>query len=52
MATKYFFSAEELAEIEHARKINKDNQAEARLKALELRAKGGAVDKAHLPHEI
>ena len=40
MASRYKFSCEEIAKIESARKANKDKRAEARLKALELRAKG------------
>ncbi len=40
MASRYKFSDEDIAEIERARKANKDKRAEARLKALELRAKG------------
>lgn len=40
MASRYKFSEEEIREIEQARKDNKDKRAEARLKALELRAKG------------
>ena len=40
MASRYKFSEEEVKEIEQARKDNKDKRAEARLKALELRAKG------------
>ena len=40
MASRYKFSGEEIREIEQARKDNKDKRAEARLKALELRAKG------------
>lgn len=44
MASKYIFSEKEISEIENARKVNKDKRAEARLKALELRAKG-ATDK-------
>ena len=40
MASRYKFSEEEIREIEQARKDNKDKHAEARLKALELRAKG------------
>lgn len=40
MASRYQFSEEEIKEIEQARKENKDKRAEARLKALELRAKG------------
>lgn len=42
MASKYLFSDEENSEIENARKVNKDKRAEARLKALELRAKGAS----------
>ena len=44
MAKRYEFSAEEILEIEKARSANKDKRAEARLRALELRAKG-ATDK-------
>lgn len=40
MASRYKFSAEEIAAIEAARKKNTNKRAEARLKALELRAKG------------
>ena len=40
MASRYKFSEEEIREVEQARKDNKDKRAEARLKALELRAKG------------
>ena len=40
MASRYKFSEEEIKEIEQARRDNKDKRAEARLKALELRAKG------------
>ena len=40
MASKYRFSNEEIAAIKEARRINKDKRAEARLKALELRAEG------------
>ena len=43
MASRYKFSNEEIKEIEKARKENKDKRAEARLKALELRAKGAAA---------
>ena len=43
MASRYQFSAEEIKEIQQARKENKDKRAEARLKALELRAKGEAA---------
>ena len=40
MASRYKFSEEEIREIEQARKENKNKRAEARLKVLELRAKG------------
>jgi len=40
MACRYSFSREEIAAIKEARKVNKDKRAEARLKALELRAEG------------
>ena len=40
MASKYRFSNEEVAAIKEARRVNKDKRAEARLKALELRAEG------------
>ena len=40
MASKYKFSSEEIAAIKEARRVNKDKRAEARLKALELRAEG------------
>ena len=40
MASRYKFSEEEIKEIQQARKGNKDKRVEARLKALELRAKG------------
>ena len=40
MASRYKFSEEEIKEIEQARRDNKDKRAEARLKALELCAKG------------
>ena len=43
MASKYKFSEEEIHELEQARKSNKDKRAEARLKALELRAKGASA---------
>ncbi len=45
MASRYKFSDEEMAEIERARKANKDKRAEARLKALELRAKGKKAEE-------
>ena len=40
MASRCKFSADEIKALEEARKANKDKHAEARLKALELRAKG------------
>ena len=40
MASRYQFSEAEIREIEQARKGNKNKRVEARLKALELRAKG------------
>ena len=40
MASRYKFSEEEMKAIQQARKENKDKRVEARLKALELRAKG------------
>ncbi len=40
MASRYKFSKEEIVQIKRVRKENKDKRAEARLKALELRAKG------------
>ncbi len=43
MASRYKFSAEEIAAIEDARCKNKDKRAEVRLKALELRAKGASA---------
>ena len=43
MASTYEFSAEEITEIEKARKVNKNKRAEARLKVLELRARGKTV---------
>ena len=45
MASRYKFSEEEIKEIEQARRDNKDKRAEARLKALELRAKGADASK-------
>ena len=42
MASRYQFSEEEIKEIERVRRGNKDKRAEARLKALELRAKGAS----------
>ena len=45
MASRYQFSEEEIKEIEQARKENKDKRAEARLKALELRAKGAKAEE-------
>ena len=43
MASRYQFSKEEIKEIEQTRKNNKDKRAEARLKTLELRAKGASA---------
>ena len=43
MASRYKFSEEEIQELEKARKSNKDKRAEARLKALILRAKGASA---------
>ena len=43
MASMYVFSKEEITAIEKARKENKNKRAEARLKALELRAKGATA---------
>lgn len=43
MASMYVFSKEEITTIEKARKENKDKRVEARLKALELRAKGATA---------
>ena len=43
MASRYKFSEEEIHELERARKSNKDKRAEARWKALELRAKGASA---------
>ena len=40
MASRYKFSEEEIKAIQQARRGNKDKRVEARLKALELRAKG------------
>ena len=40
MASRYKFNEEEIKAIQQARKENKDNRAEARLKALQLRAQG------------
>ena len=45
MASRYKFSEEQIKEIEQARKDNKDKRAEARLKALELRAKGASSNE-------
>ena len=40
MASNYRFSSEEIAAIKEGRRVNKDKRADARLKALELRAEG------------
>lgn len=45
MASRYKFSEDQIKEIEQARKKNKDKRAEARLKALELRAKGAEASE-------
>ena len=45
MADRYKFSAEEIKEIEQKRKENKDKREEARLKVLELRAKGAKAQE-------
>ena len=45
MASRYKFSEEEIKTIERARRDNKDKRAEARLKALELRAKGAKASE-------
>ena len=45
MVFRYKFSYEEIKEREKARKENKDKRAEARLKALELRAKGAEASE-------
>ena len=45
MASRYRFSEGQIKEIEQARKDNKDKRAEARLKALELRAKGASANE-------
>ena len=42
IASRYQFSDEEIKAVEQARRENKDKRAEARLKALELRAKGAS----------
>lgn len=53
MATKYVITAEQKAEIEQARKTNKNKRTEAKLKALVMRADGfsakeiGAVTEFH-----
>lgn len=43
MGSRYRFREEEIERIEEARRKNKDKRAEQRLKALELRAKGGSA---------
>ena len=43
MASRYKFSKEEIEAIEQRRKENTDKRAEARLKALELRANGASA---------
>lgn len=46
MASRYKFIDEEIKAIEQARRENKGKRAEARLKALELRAKGASSKDA------
>lgn len=43
MATKYVITAEQKAEIEQARKANKDKRIEAKLKVLAMRADGASA---------
>ena len=43
MASNYKFSNEEMAAIKAARRETKDKRADARLKALELRAEGNTA---------
>ena len=43
MATKYVITAEQKAEIEQARKTNKDKRTEAKLKVLVMRAEGASA---------
>lgn len=45
MACRYKFSETEIQEIERVRAKNKDKRVEARLKALELRAKGASLQE-------
>lgn len=45
MACRYKFSEAEIQEIEQVRAKNKDKRVEARLKALELRAKGASLQE-------
>ena len=45
MACRYKFSEAEMQEIEQVRAKNKDKRIEARLKALELRAKGASLQE-------
>lgn len=45
MSSWYKFSEEQIKEIEQARRENKDKRVEARLKALELRAKGATREE-------
>ena len=45
-AGRYQFSEEEIKEVAQKRRENKDKQAEIRLKALELRAKGAKAHEA------
>lgn len=55
MASRHQFSKEEIKEIEQARKNNKDKRAEARLNALELRAKSRSlhqIGSGGFPHRL
>ena len=44
MSTRYKFSAEEIAEIQEARRKNTDKRVERRLKAIEMRALGQSLE--------
>ena len=45
MASKYIITAEQLKEIEEARKSNKNKRVEAKLKALAMRGEGASAKK-------
>ena len=49
MASNYKFSNEEMAAIKAARRETKDKRADARLKALELRAEGMELSEVSYP---